>query len=192
MKNFLTAILLLALTSCSSLSEKVLVRMDGMDEKPEWATLAKTVFKKDGKLMVVGFTEVSSDSRISAVARVADNNARHEISRNIKNNVAYIFQNMKEGIGDGGDLTRFYGSEVSKNISNGVRTEKRYWEKVQTFDSYGERVFKLRMYSMCSIKESMLRRAISEAHAKNNSLSPEIKQKITEHLSSEITKLQGL
>jgi hypothetical protein len=195
MKQFLFLISLIivvfAMPGCSSLGEKVLVRMDGESERPSWATLSKTTFTKEGKIMVVGYAEVPADAQIGAAMKLSDNNARFEISRRITNDMGFIFQNLKEGVLDGGDLSRFYGMEISKVLSSDTVTEKRYWEKVQTFDSYGEKVYKLRLYSLVSIKGSTLRKAVAKANAKQNAISPELKKEITEHLQTEIRKLQG-
>ena len=82
-----------------------------------------------------------------------------------------------------------YASEISKHMAHGIRQEKRYWEKVQTFDSEGERVVKLRLYSLASIKESDIKRAISEVISKDSKLDPQIKEQINGHISREIEKL---
>ncbi|MCF8059949.1 MAG: hypothetical protein K9K67_11670 [Bacteriovoracaceae bacterium] len=188
----LSLIFLMAfMPSCSSLGEKVLARMDGISDRPEWASLSKTTFTKEGKIMVVGYAEVQADAQIGAAMKLSDNNARFEISRRITNDMGFIFQNLKEGVLDGGDLSRFYGMEISKTLSSDTVTEKRYWEKVETFDSYGEKIYKLRLYSLVSIKESSLRKAIARANAKQSEISPELKKEITDHLQSEIRKLQG-
>ncbi len=178
-------------TACSSIGERVLVRMDDVGQRPDWATLSKTTFPKDGKIMVVGYTEVPADARVSSAVKLADNNARFEISRMITNDMGFIFQNLKEGVLEGGDLSRFYGMEISKTIASDTVTEKRYWEKVETFDSYGEKVYKLRIFSLISVKTSTLRRAIAKANATQNEISPELKKEVTDHLQAEIRKLQG-
>ncbi len=188
---FTLIFVVLSLPGCSSIGEKVLVRMDGESERPSWATLSKTTFTKEGKIMVVGYAEVPADAQIGAAMKLSDNNARFEISRRITNDMGFIFQNLKEGVLNGGDLSRFYGMEISKVLSSGTVTEKRYWEKVQTFDSYGEKLYKLRLFSLVSIKGSTLRKAIAKANAKQNDISPELKKEITEHLQTEIRKLQG-
>jgi hypothetical protein len=84
MKNLILLFVLIAITACGSMGEKVVVRMDDMDESPKWATLSKTMFKKKGRVYAVGFAELPIESRISAAVRVSDNNARFEISREIQ------------------------------------------------------------------------------------------------------------
>ncbi|GAB4416660.1 MAG: hypothetical protein OHK0056_25130 [Bacteriovoracaceae bacterium] len=190
MKKTLLLATLLIFTSCSSaLKEKVLVRSDDLDERPSWAQTETTMFIKEGRIYVVGLAEHDVNSRIPAVARIADNNARFEISRQITDDLAYIFQNMEEGVSEGADLSRFYASEISKHMAHGIRQEKRYWEKLQTFDAEGEKALKLRVYSLASIKESDLKRAISDVMNKDNKLDPRLKEQINNHISREIEKL---
>lgn len=191
-KKLLLLMAMLYLASCASVGEKVITRMDGVDEKPKWANLSTTMYTKDGKVYSVGFTEVGARSRVSAAARISDNNARFEISRNVTDDMAFIFQNMEEGIDDSGTLARFYGTEVSKLIANGIRQEKRYWEKVKTFDDYGEPVYRLRVYSLASIKKSDLRKAISVSLNKGRGITPQIKDQIDQHITREIQKLGEL
>ena len=190
MKTLLIILVIVLGASCSTVfQERVLVRSDDLSERPSWAQVGVTNFVKEGRLFVVGLAEHDVNSRIPAVARIADNNARFEISRMITNDLAFIFQNMEEGVGEGGDLSRMYASEISKHMAHGIRQEKRYWEKVQTFDSEGERVVKLRVYSLASIKESDIKRAISEVISKDSKLDPQIKEQINGHISREIEKL---
>lgn len=189
MKNVLMVLILALSASCGSIGEKVLVRMDDQDESPKWASLSKTMFKKKGRVFAVGFAELPIESRISAAVRVSDNNARFEISREIQDDMAFILQNVSEGVSDGGQLVTFYGSEVSKNLIHEIKSEERYWEKIETFDEVGAKVFKLRIYSLISIEESELRRAIRSALNKGKGLSPELKKQIDNHMSREIQKL---
>lgn len=182
-------IVLVLATGCSSLKDKVLTRMDDLDKRPRWATLSKTMFKKDGKIYSVGFTEALSGARISALARIGDNNARFEIARTIVDETNFIFQNMEEGVEEGGQLSRFYGNEISKYVSHGMRQEERYWEKVRTFDENGEPLIRLRMFSLVSIKEGQLRKAIRDTLQKENGISAEMKRAIDNHITAQITGL---
>lgn len=186
----LRILLLAMLTSCASgPKDKVLVRSDDLSERPSWAKFEATAFLKEGRLFVVGISETDVDAKIPAVARIADNNARFEVSRVITDDLSFIFQNMEEGVTDNAELTRFYASEISKHVSHGIRQEKRYWEKVETFDSEGEKKLKLRVFSLASIKESDLKKAIKESLDNGNKLDPRLKEQVNNHLFREIEKL---
>ena len=183
-------ILVFLLGACSSMGEKVVTRMDGLSDRPSWASLSKTMYIKDGQLFAVGFTEADANSRLSALARISDQNARFSISRAITDDMSFIFQNLEEGIQDGGQLSRFYGNEVSKLVTHGIHDEQRYWEKIQTFNENGEKEYRLRFYSLVSIKESDVKEAIKNVLANGNAISPEIKKQVTEHMVGQIQKFQ--
>ena len=191
MKN-LIMIALFLLNACASVGERTIVRMKGHSEAPEWATLSQSTYIKSDRLYSVGFTEVNAGARISAAFRVSDNNARFEISREVTNDMAFIFQNLEEGLDDSGTLARFYGTEVSKLIVQNIRQEKRYWEKVQSFDESGEVIYKLRLYSLVSIKKSDLRKAVKMSLDKGKGITPSIKNQIDLHITKEIQKIGEL
>ena len=189
MKNIFLATLILTV-SCSSVSERVITRMDDLSEKPKWASISKVMFADKGKVFSVGYSEGLADNRVSALSRIADNNARLEISRNILNETGFIFQNIEEGINEGGQFSRFYGNELSKSITHGVRQERRYWEKVKTFDESGDVIFKVRVYSLISIEEKDLRKAIKMSLTKKKEISPKMREAIDNHITSQIKSLK--
>jgi len=178
------------MTSCASYNESTISTMEDR-ERPEWATLSKTVYKKGGRLFVVGYTEGLASNRISALMRISDNNARFEVSREITNQMNYIYQNLEEGVGDGGQLSRFYGTEVSKHLSNGIRQERRFWEKVKVYDENGDPLIRTRVYSLISMKESDLRKAIRNTIFEKREITKAIKEKIDSHMISEVDKMMN-
>ena len=180
--------LIILLASCSSFSEKVVQRIDDVDEKPHWASISKSTWIENGRMYAVGLHEANEGARIPALIRVSDNNARFEISRKITNEMAFILQNMEEGVEEGESLTRFYGAEVSKMIAHGINQEKRYWEKVLVPGLDG-RELKIRTFSLVSISQADLNKAIREALNKDRGLDPKIKQQMTDHLARELNKL---
>tara|TARA_Y100000768_G_C23988511_1_gene690520 strand:- start:1877 stop:2437 length:561 start_codon:yes stop_codon:yes gene_type:complete len=184
----MSTLLVLILTSCASHQDQVLQTMEDI-ERPEWATLSQTIHSKGGKLYAVGYTEGQASNRISALMRISDNNARYEFSREITNQMNFIYQNLEEGVSEGGQLSRFYGTEVSKFLAHGIRQEKRYWEKVKTFDAEGEPTIRLRIYSLISIRESDMKKAIRQAINDKKEITKAIKQKIDDHMVSEVDKM---
>ncbi len=163
--------------------------MDGIS-RPDWATQEKAVTVKDGKLYILGFQELPVDAKVSAGYRLSDNASRTELSKMIQNQFSSIMQNLEEGVSDDGNLTRFYSSEVSKNSIRDLRITNRYWEKVQTIDSDGEEIFRLRVYSLGEIPEAKLKKMIRESLEKNR-IDPEVKKQVLGHFESEIKQFQG-
>ncbi|MCK5882762.1 MAG: hypothetical protein KAG61_03670 [Bacteriovoracaceae bacterium] len=191
MKTLLYIITLISFISCSSFSEKIVSRMDGADERPEWASEGKAMYEKNGRLYAVGYTEVSGDARVSSAMRVADNNARHEVARLITNTTSYMFQNAEEGVDGGAEMARFYGNELSKYQSHGTRQESRYWERVLTFDSNEEKVLKLRIYSLVSLTKKDVKKAIKLALQKNKQkISPEMQKAVDNHMTAQIQTME--
>ena len=188
MQKKIVFILLLCLTSCASYKDQVLSSMEGKD-KPKWASLSKTITEKKGKLYIVGYSEGRASNRISSMLRISDNNARFEIAREISNQMNFIYQNLEEGVESGGQLSRFYGTEVSKHLSHGIRQEERYWEKVRTIDEDGEAIIRLRVYSLISFKQSDLKKAIRRVINEKKQITKAIKEKIDAHMITEIDKM---
>lgn len=190
MKILLHIFISFLLSNCSSYKEKVISRIDNRTEKPKWASLETSMYVENQRVYAVGISEGSIDSRISALSRIADNNARFEISRTITNEASFIFQNIEEGTLYNEDLSRFYGNELTKYVSHGVRQEKRYWEKIETINSFGEKVFNTKVYSLVSIKESDLKKAIRNALNKERKITTKIKNAIDDHITKQIQMLE--
>jgi hypothetical protein len=178
-------ILSMILTSCASIyKEQVVAKMEEK-ERPEWASLSSPYFVKNSKVYYVGVAEASSSSRIPALMRVSENNARSEISKEINNQINVVFQNVQEDLSEGGQFARLYSSEVSKFLAHGLRTEERYWEKIYIQDiKNGEKLI-TRSYSLISIHLSDLKKAIREAHTKTQ-ISPAIKKSLDIQIVNEI------
>lgn len=188
MKNFTLYVCSFIIVSCSSLSEKTISQMEDRS-RPDWASQEKALTVGEGKLRILGFTELDADAKISAGYRLADGAARTELSKIINNQFASIFQNLEEGTTDEGNLSRFYATEVSKNVLRELRITKRYWEKVQTIDRDGEKTYRLRIYSLAEIPESQYKKIIRE-RMEHEKIDPEVKKQVLGHFEGEIKNFQ--
>ncbi len=189
MNNLILYFCALSLVSCSSISEKTISRMDDAS-KPAWATQEKALTVKDGKLMILGFQELDVDAKISAAFRLSDNSARGELSKMIQTQFSSILQNLEEGVTDGGGLTRNYSSEVSKTMLAELKITNRFWEKVQTFGNDGEKVYRLRAYSLAEIPEAKFKALMRETLDKDK-IDPEVKKQVLNHFEGEIKQFQS-
>lgn len=189
MNTYITLLIAFILVSCSSVSEKTVSQMEDRS-RPDWASHEKSLVVKEGKLNILGFTELDADAKISAGYRLADNAARTELSKIVHTQFSTIFQNLEEGTTDEGSLSRNYASEVSKNMLRELRITKRYWEKVQTFDRDGEKTYRLRIYSLAEIPESQYKKIIRE-RMQNEKLDPEVKKQVLGHFENEIKNFQS-
>lgn len=189
MEKFLLLLVTLILVSCSSTGERTIASMDG-NKRPAWATLEKSVSVKEGKVLIVGFKELDADAKISAAFRLSDNSARGELSKMINTQFSSILQNLEEGVGDSGEMARYYSSEVSKMGLNELRVVNRYWEKVQSLDRDGETTFRLRVYSLAELPEMKLKKMIRESMNKDT-IPPEVKKQVLDHFEGEIRQFQS-
>ena len=189
MKNLLLATLTFSLAACSGLSEKTVSRMDD-ESKPSWATQEHALTVKDGKMNILGFAELDADAKISAAYRMSDSMARGELSKMVENQFSSIFQNLEEGTNDEGGLSRYYASEVSRNMLRELKIGKRYWEKVETFDRDGAKTYRLRVYSLAEIPESHYKKLVREK-IQNEKIDPEVKKQVLGHFENEIKSFQS-
>ena len=112
-----TLVLTIIISSCASYKDRVVQRMDDLEEKPSWASLHTTTFAKNGKLYSVGFSEGSGSAKISPLLKLASHNARTKLTREVANNIGVVYQAVEEGT-DGGELSRYIGTEkVSSTYS---------------------------------------------------------------------------
>lgn len=182
MKSLIVISILLGLVGCSSIpKDEVVQRMDDKSERPSWATISKPTYVKDGLVYAIGVAEGSSNAKLSALGRVADNNAKTELSRMVSNEIGVVFQNVEEGV-EGDNLSRFIGTEKSSLVAREISPEKRYWEKVLTHDEYGEKKLKIKMYSLVSIKHVTLKKMVRAEMKKNRGISSELKQRVDNQL----------
>lgn len=182
MRTLIAIVLLLGISACSSIQkDEVVQRMDDVSERPSWATLSKPTYAKDGVVYAVGVAEGSADASISALGKVADNNAKTELSRMVTNEVGVVFQNVEEGV-EGSNLSRFVGTEKSLVAMREITPEKRYWEKVLSHDADGEKKIKMKMYSLVSVKHVTLKKMIRDEMEKSRGISSELKQRVDAQL----------
>ena len=155
----------LFLTSCSS-HKSVLYTMEDRD-KPEWASLSKTVWEKGDTIYSVGYTEGNPKSNMSALAKIADNNARTEIVRLLSSKVGVILENNQFGDTLDNSNFKFYGTEESLVEIKKLQAKERYYEKVALDNGTDIPDIKYEFYSLVAIKKSDFKKAM-ETHLWKN------------------------
>ena len=186
--KFLYLMILILGVSCSSTKERTLSSMDDKP-RPSWASQEKAFQLKDGKLRILGFTEVDGNAKVSAAFRLSDNSARAELSKMLQTQFQDFFQNVEEGLDDSGSLTRYYSSEISKNKFSELQIPSRYWEKIQTLNNDGENIIRLRVYSLAEIPELKFKKLLRDIVEKGKT-GPEVKAQVLDHFEAEIKKFQ--
>lgn len=183
MKLLCSLFLVILVSACSTTnySDRTVARMNDVSSKPSWASIEKPVYRKNGKVYAIGFADATGSARVSALSRVSDNHARLEIIRLVQNSIGLVYQNVDEGV-TGEGTPRFVGTEKASVVTSNLIPEKRYYEKVLVTTEDGERVLRLHMYSLVSIKENSLRRHVRLALQQDRKVSAALQQQVDNQL----------
>lgn len=185
------------LTSCSSIESKdsknpeffkdtVVSRSSNLTESPSWAFIEKTMYKEDGGLVYsLGTATIQGDQNIDAGFRIAEINAKANISKSIDQKMDFIFQHAEEGLEINNSIVRTLSAEASRLTTSGVIISNKYWEKIVTYDSLRNPKMFYKLYVRVSLKESQFENAIEKAIKGENKqvkLSKEFAEKVEKQL----------
>lgn len=172
----MTAALAALLSSCSSTQKQeetekapvarpdhVIERIDNLSSRPSWISESEPFRIQGGNVVSIGLTEIPGDHRVSAAYRIAQNNAKAGIATAIEQKLEFIFQNSEEGSSFDTTQARFIGAESSKLLTNHIRPGKNYWEKVASWDEFGNQSIKYKVFSSVTMPEAEFKRAIKAA-----------------------------
>lgn len=152
---------------------------------PDWAIdgEAQPFVIKSGSAYSVGVTTLHGDERPEAGIRIAENNARANIAKAIENRMEFVFQNSEENASLDSTQARYIGSEASNLTSHSIRVEGAFWKRYAQSNEDGSRHIYYKIYSMVSMPEVELKRAINEAMNKGLAT-----HKLSEDFSSKVNK----
>lgn len=143
---------------------RVLERVGGKDETPEWADGTHSMEEAGADVIFVAQTTMGGNSRTEACVKAAELDGRASMLRYVKENISASGQvNETDAASDPGyeSLTAF----LSSGKLSGIKTTAKYWEKVEQSDEGGDRVLKVRCVVKLAIKKSDLQRQLREATA---------------------------
>lgn len=164
--------------------EKVINRIDDLSSRPSYITEQNPFKIEGGKVYALGETTGPIDSNLSALYRIAQNNAKSLISSSVEARLDYILQNAEEGITMGTSQARYIGSEVSQLTTHSIRLDHQYWEKVATVQESGQVTVSYRVFALVEIPEHDFKTAIFDAIRASQGklgISAEFAKKVDEH-----------
>lgn len=141
---------------------RVVERIGGKDEAPEWASGEVAMSEEGGDVIFLNQMSMSGDSRSEACLKAAETDGRASMKRYIKDNIVTSGQvNETDAKSDPGyeSLTAF----LSKGSLSGVKVHGRYWEKREESAESGERVLRIRCVVRLGIKKGALEQQLREA-----------------------------
>jgi hypothetical protein len=144
--------------------DKVLSTLNNKSQ-PDWADESKPFLIRDGKAFSVGVATLRGSDRPEAGFRIAENNARANIAKQVENRMEFVFQNAEENAGMDSNQAHFIGSEVSRLTSHSITVEGQYWKRYAQSNEDGSRQIFYKVYSLVAMPEAELRKAIASAIA---------------------------
>lgn len=194
MKRFTFCLGLFAFTACTSapkVGNGVVYEKDqilstaGEKAMPEWAERGELqpFVIKDGKVYSVGITTIRDGERPEAAARMAETNARSNISKAITNRLEYLFQGAEENYGFDSTHAKFIGAEASSLTTHSMEVGGQWWKRYVQMSESGERHIYYKVYALITESEADLRKAIFEA-----SHDGEVKHKLSKGFQEQVNR----
>lgn len=191
MKKYVLLLLIISIVGCSSTSknkspselqkDEVISRIDGLSERPSWLQESEPFKVEKGTVVSLGQTTIPGDNRVEAAYRIAESNAKKNISSAIEQKLSFVFQNAEEGTDIDSNQVQSISGEVSRITTSSIRPGKYYWEKVATTTDSGERVTRYKVFATVTMPENDFKKAVLDALRKRQGkggISKEFAQKV--------------
>lgn len=181
-KIFLMLAMLAGLGACASgMHDEVIARSDELSSRPSWAKDDKPIEVKDGDMFVTSMATVRNDrANIAQGYRIAENQAKTDLSNAIKTEIKTNFVDAQEGIEGDQYRTEFLSIEKSEIAFSGLTPANRYWEKVLVTNADGDKEMEYRFYVRMKIKESDFKKQMNDFLNGNKGLSAEFNKRVTD------------
>jgi len=182
MKKIAILTSVLALAACGGgMSDKVISRSDDLSSRPSWVKDDNPVIVKDGDMFVTSMATVRSDkANISQGYRIAENQAKTDLSNAIKTDIKTNFVDAQEGVEGNQFRTEFLSIEKSEISFSGLMPSNRYWEKVLVTNADGDKEMEYRFFTRMKIKEADFKKQMKDFLNGNKGLSAEFNKRVTE------------
>jgi hypothetical protein len=170
------SLLTLMTIGCTSTGTKVIERADHLSAAPDWASVTRGSYEKDGRHYFLGYITLNEAASKSAAMNMADEKALSEPMRAIVKE--FLDQNqVGESVNQGDAVgqrvmsaTRGYRPPMP-----GLHITNRYWETVLVPTAEGKPRIELRVYSLAGIPSTEYAEA-KKAALQNFSGNSEVKK----------------
>ena len=171
-----------ALVGCTtSMRDEVIARSDELSSRPEWARDDNPITIKGDDLFVTSMATVRSErANISQGYRIAENQAKTDLSNAIKTEIKTNFVDAQEGVVGDQFRAEFLSIEKSEIAFSGLMPLNRYWEKVLVTNADGDKEMEYRFFARMTMKERDFKKQMNQFLNGNKGLSPEFNKRVTD------------
>lgn len=153
MKLIRATLLAVTLFGCVTTRASIIERSDNLSSSPDWATLAKSSFKKDGIIYFVGYVTTEGNVSPSAAMNISDEKALSSPMQSLVNQ--FLDQNQVGEELQGTTGQRIISSLRSERIPMpSLQISSRYWERVKIPSSESAMRTELRVFSLAEVTEA--------------------------------------
>lgn len=149
-------------------------------KRPSWIDTKNPFQIKGGYVFALGQTVTPPGAGIEEGYIIASNAAKEEICKATEYRLDFIFQDSEEGSSVDHKQIKDIGMEVCNDAASHTKPGRRYWEKVMTTASNGDRVVVYRVFVTDVIPEkkfmSLVSGAIKKHEGKGNIPKDYVKQ----------------
>ena len=170
------------LAGCTtSMRDEVIARSDELSSRPEWARDDNPITVKGDDLFVTSMAAVRSErANISQGYRIAENQAKTDLSNAIKTEIKTNFVDAQEGVAGDRFRAEFLSIEKSEIAFSGLMPLNRYWEKVLVTNADGDKEMEYRFFARMTMKERDFKKQMNQFLNGNKGLSPEFNKRVTD------------
>ena len=167
---------------------EIIERLGNVKETPSWANGSKVLWREKNEVIFVSTLQFDGNTRPESCMKAASLDGK-----------ANILSFIEENITSSGQLSELDASTdpafesltafISQGKISGVSVKERYWEKIVTSTTDGQRSLKLNCASKIAIKESDLRRQLAKATRSNPEGNKEIRDALIDAQVSFLNEL---
>ena len=186
MKKIIPVVSLLSvLAGCATgMRDEVVARSDELSSRPSWVKDDNPIAVKGGDMFVTSMATVRSDrANIAQGYRIAENQAKTDLSNAIKTEIKTNFVDAQEGVEGDQFRTEFLSIEKSEISFSGLMPSNRYWEKVLVTNADGDKEMEYRFFARMKIKESDFKKQMKSFLNGNKGLSAEFNKRVTDTIN---------
>lgn len=129
-------------------------------KRPAWVRAGVTFGSEDGRVFALGKTTTMPGVKTDEGYIIASNHAREVACKAIEHRIDFIFQNSEEGSTVEPKQLKEFTMELCTWFSTQSERAKRYWEKVLTTASNGDRVQVYHIFVTEAVSEDSFRKKV--------------------------------